>query len=139
MKQLIKILLFVFIGLSTAGTVDAQRTNSKPTEPTAVDSQIASLKARREAIQNEIKVQDSKRNAKIAGVSPESLEAINDAQDSICLALRSELVNLTLEIKELSRSRAKVQATSKPDQKPTTPPKKPGKRNNPQKPTRKKN
>lgn len=35
-------------------------------------------------------------------MTPETLEEMNDRQDSVCLALRSELVDVILEIKENS-------------------------------------
>ncbi len=63
---------------------------------------FTALKARKDSLEKEIRIQDGKRDARIQGVAPETLEAMNNRQDSICLALRSELVEVTLEIKELS-------------------------------------
>ena len=48
--------------------------------------------------------QDSKRNAVYNGVSPETQERMNDRQDSLCLDLRSQLVDVQLEIKEVKRA-----------------------------------
>ena len=61
-----------------------------------------SLQLKRENLIKEIKAQDAKRNKQMSGVSAETNEAINDSQDSICLALRSQLVDVILEIKEVS-------------------------------------
>lgn len=47
-------------------------------------------------LEKEIAEQDAKRNRQIPGVAPETMEGINDRQDSICLALRSQLVDLKL-------------------------------------------
>lgn len=68
----------------------------------AIAIKLKGLQTKREKLQNEIKVQDAKRSRQIIGVSPETLEEMNDRQDSICLALRSELVDVALEIKELT-------------------------------------
>lgn len=63
---------------------------------------LKALKIKKDSLQKAIKVEDSKRNRQIAGVSPETMERINIRQDSICLALRSELTDLNLEIREAS-------------------------------------
>lgn len=54
-------------------------------------------------LKNKIKEEDGKRNAVYNGVSPETQEMLNDRQDSICLDLRSQLVDVQLEILELKR------------------------------------
>lgn len=68
----------------------------------ALAHRLKALRSKKDSIQREIKVQDAKRNREIAGVTAETMEEMNDKQDSLCLALRSELVDVTLEIKELS-------------------------------------
>ena len=81
------------------------------TSPVAETDSITSavrlqgLETRRANLEKEIKTQEVKRNARIAGVSPETLETMNKRQDSICMALRSELVDVILEIKENTRVR----------------------------------
>lgn len=70
----------------------------------AAELKMKSLQAHRDRLQTEIKIQDAKRNRQIAGVSPETLEEMNDLQDSLCLALRSQLMDVNLEIKEASSS-----------------------------------
>lgn len=82
-------------------------TTSAQTHTVANDSvanalRLRNLQAEKQRIEKEIEVEDGKRNVQIAGVSVETLEKINNRQDSICLALRSELVDVVLEIKELS-------------------------------------
>ena len=58
------------------------------------------LQARRDSLRIAIKEQDKLRNRHIPGVSLTRMEEINDNQDSICLSLRSALVDVLLEIKE---------------------------------------
>ena len=72
------------------------------TDSITANLKLKMLQGKRENIQKRIKAEDAKRNRQIAGVSPERLEEMNDRQDSICLALRSELIDVTLEIKELT-------------------------------------
>lgn len=63
---------------------------------------LKGLRAQKEKLENQIKVQDAKRNNILPGVAPETMEEINDRQDSVCLNLRSQLVDVILEIKENS-------------------------------------
>lgn len=60
------------------------------------------LRSKKELLQNEIKKEDAKRNRQLPGVSAATMEAINDRQDSLCLALRSQLTDVTLELKEMA-------------------------------------
>ncbi len=61
---------------------------------------VKELTLRKEALEKQIASEDSKRNQTIAGVSLQTQELLNDRQDSVCLALRSQLVSLELELKE---------------------------------------
>lgn len=61
---------------------------------------VKELTLRKEALEKQIASEDSKRNQTIAGVSLRTQELLNDRQDSVCLALRSQLVSLELELKE---------------------------------------
>lgn len=88
----------LFVGDNMAQT-PIQRTDSIIT-----NAKIKILRNRRDSLQNIIKIEDAKRNRCIPGVSPERMEKLNDHQDSICLALRSQLVDILLEIKENSPS-----------------------------------
>lgn len=62
---------------------------------------VRELNMRKEALQQQIAVEDAKRNQSVDGVSPEEQERLNDQQDSICLQLRSDLVSVELQLKEL--------------------------------------
>lgn len=59
------------------------------------------LTEKRAELKKRIAVEDGKRNKIINGVTLEVQEEINDKQDSICLDLRSQLVTVELELKEL--------------------------------------
>lgn len=78
--------------------------------PTAVNDTIAmnlklkTLFNKETVLKNKIKEEDSKRNAVYNEVSPETQEMLNDRQDSICLDLRSQLVDVQMEILELKRT-----------------------------------
>ena len=70
---------------------------------------LNTLNKQRQDLQDSIKVADAARNASIDGVSPERMEQINDQQDSLCLALRSRLVSVELEIEEITPDRVPSQ------------------------------
>lgn len=111
MKKIILSLAVVAMSLSMAHGMSPQVTN-QPTEKNdsiATALRLNSLQSKKESLQKEIKVQGTKRNKQISGVSAETLEEMNNKQDSICLALRSELVDVILEIKEISPSVASPQ------------------------------
>lgn len=99
MKRYIILVVLMAIGAWTE-SASAQTTTSKA-DSVATTLRLRKLRSQRDRLQKEIKVQDEKRNVQIAGVSTETLEEMNDRQDSICLALRSELVDVNLAIKEL--------------------------------------
>lgn len=111
MKKIILSLAVVAMSLLMAQEVSAQTA----AQPTAKNDSIATalrlntLQGKKESLQKEIKVQDAKRNKQISGVLAETLEEMNNKQDSLCLGLRSELVDVILEIKELSPSVASPQ------------------------------
>lgn len=68
----------------------------------ATDMRRNALRSKKELLLNEIKIQDAKRNQQLPGVSAATMEAINDRQDSLCLALRSQLTDVSLELKEMA-------------------------------------
>lgn len=101
MKRNIILFGIIAIFMSMAHEVSALSPEEKNDSITTV-LKLNSLQSKKESLQKEIKLQDAKRNQQIAGVSAETMENINNRQDSLCLALRSELVDVILEIKELS-------------------------------------
>jgi hypothetical protein len=62
---------------------------------------LNALEERKAELKQKIVAEDARRNLQIAGASALSLETINNRQDSLCLALRSQLVDVDLEIGEL--------------------------------------
>lgn len=62
---------------------------------------IKELNLRKANLQKQIIIEDQKRNQTLSGVTAETQEMLNNKQDSICLELRSQLVSVELELKEL--------------------------------------
>lgn len=62
---------------------------------------IKELNLRKANLQKQIKIEDQKRNQTLSGATAETQEVLNNKQDSICLELRSQLVSVELELKEL--------------------------------------
>ena len=100
-RHTIGYVLLLVMAAFTGSDLFAQNTPSR-NDSIAATLRLHGLKARREKLQQEIMVQDAKRNKQVAGVAPETLEEMNDRQDSVCLALRSQLLEVILEIKEVS-------------------------------------
>ena len=62
---------------------------------------VRELNNRKENLKEQIMIEDAKRNQSQPGVAPETMELMNERQDSICLDLRSQLVSVELQLKEL--------------------------------------
>lgn len=109
MKKLFVLFAFALVSAlpSMAQKVSAQTTAKEDSVATCIMQKT--LQEKKEKLLREIKVQDAKRNKQIEGVSVETMEEMNDKQDSLCLALRSELVDVILEIKEISPNVASPQ------------------------------
>ena len=106
MKRLTTILGILLISTSalaqnSQSTVPAPDIQDARQDSTLIALKIKELNARKEALAKQIKAEDAKRNRAVHGVSPETQEILDDKQDSICLALRSQLVAVNLELKEL--------------------------------------
>lgn len=65
-----------------------------------VQVKIKELKQTELALKKSIETEDKKRNRTIEGVYEVSMNEMNERQDSICLDLRSQLVDIQLQIKE---------------------------------------
>ena len=106
MKRLTTILGILLISMAalaqnSQSTVPAQDIQDVSQDSTLIALKIKELNARKEALAKQIKAEDAKRNRAVHGVSPETQEILDDKQDSICLALRSQLVAVNLELREL--------------------------------------
>lgn len=107
MKRLTTILGILLISAAAAlaqntqSTVPTVNTQENQQDSTLIALKIKELNTRKEALAKQIKAEDAKRYRAVQGVSPETQERIDDKQDSICLALRSQLVAVNLELKEL--------------------------------------
>lgn len=102
MKKCVLLLFVASMYSAMASQACAQETATSKGNPVVESVRLKSLQAKRDSLQQAIRVEDAKRNAQINGVTPERQEELNNRQDSICLDLRSQLVEVTLEIKEMA-------------------------------------
>lgn len=97
MKKILFILFCSIIGLSNASA-------QTKADTVKVQVKIKELKQTEVTLKKRIEIEDKKRNQNIEGVSEISMNDINERQDSICLDLRSQLVDVQLQVKELELS-----------------------------------
>ena len=108
MKKILFILFCSVIGLAN---VSAQT----KADTVKVQIKIKELKQAEATLKKRIETEDKKRNRNIEGVSETSMDEMNQRQDSVCLDLRSKLVDVQLQVKELELS-IKPDATLAPEQ-----------------------
>ena len=108
MKKILFILFCSVIGLAN---VSAQT----KADTVKVQIKIKELKQVEATLKKRIETEDKKRNRNIEGVSETSMDEMNLRQDSVCLDLRSQLVDVQLQVKELELS-IKPDATLSPEQ-----------------------
>lgn len=109
MKKLIFALPLLMAAMLVMPSQAAGREATTGTDSITTAIRLNTLNKQRQYLQDSIKVADAARNASIDGVSPERMEQINDQQDSLCLALRSRLVSVELEIEEITPDRVPSQ------------------------------
>ncbi len=109
MKKLIFALPLLMAAMLVMPSQAAGREATTGTDSITTAIRLNTLNKQRQDLQDSIKVADAARNASIDGVSPERMEQINDQQDSLCLALRSRLVSVELEIEEITPDRVPSQ------------------------------
>lgn len=97
MKKILFILFCLIIGLCNASA-------QTKVDTVKVQIKIKELKQTEVTLKKHIEIEDKKRNQNIEGVSEISMNDINERQDSICLDLRSQLVEVQLQVKELEMS-----------------------------------
>lgn len=97
MKKILLLLFCIIIGLSNASA-------QTKADTVKVLVKIKELKRTEIVLQKRIEAEDKKRNQTIEGVSEISMNEMNERQDSICLDLRSQLVGVQLQVKELELS-----------------------------------
>lgn len=106
-QKYVLVVLFFFGAIGKINAV-SQRIEQKG-DSTMLALKIKDLNVRKASLQKQIETEDKKRNRVIEGVDPESMELINDRQDSICLALRSQLTDVQLELNELEPDKTVLQ------------------------------
>ena len=117
-----KILLYTTIAIASLVGNDAfaQSTHVR-NDSIAANLKLNGLRSKRDKLQKEIKIQDAKRNIQTNGVALETLEEMNDIQDSVCLALRSELVDVILETRAASPAPSGPTCAAAPSQRAARP------------------
>ena len=108
MKKILFILFCSVIGLANASA-------QTKADTVKVQIKIKELKQTEATLKKRIETEDKKRNRNIEGVSETSMDEMNQRQDSVCLDLRSQLVDVQLQVKELELS-IKPDATLAPEQ-----------------------
>lgn len=98
-----------FIALLCALSGFGQATAQTKADTLKVQIKIKELKQKELTLKKEIETEDRKRNQTIEGVTEASMSIINIRQDSICLDLRSQLVDVQLQLKEIERYLKPVQ------------------------------
>lgn len=97
MKKILFLLFCLTIGLTNASA-------QTKADTIKVQVKIKELKQTELTLKKRIATEDKKRNQNIEGVAETSMDEINQRQDSICLELRSQLVDVQLQVKELELS-----------------------------------
>ena len=91
--------IFAAFAIPAAAQNVSQNQSRQDSTLTAI--KVEELQRKRVSLVERIKIEDAKRDQNTSGVAPETQELLNDRQDSVCLALRSQLVSVELELKEL--------------------------------------
>lgn len=92
--------VYMICSVAVAMSLSAQGLEQNQ-ENTIQAIKVKELNLRKENLQKQIRIEDRKRNLVVNGVTAETQEMLNDRQDSICLELRSQLVSVELELREL--------------------------------------
>ncbi len=104
MKRLL--ILSISLVITMGFNLKAQKTNIDD-EAMLRAIKIKELNLAKERLQKEIHTEDLKRNRVDDGFPHDVIEVLNDRQDSICLDLRSQLLSINLELRELSQDTMK--------------------------------
>ena len=76
------------------------------------------LETKEQNLKKKLNEEMQKRNATYSGVSAEALEEMNDRQDSICLDLKSQIVDVQLQIRDIRKQQASSFIQAIPAKKP---------------------
>lgn len=100
------IMMILAMTLTASGLILAQQKPVEKPVRMSGEMRLKLLEVEKGKLRDRIREEDGRRNRNVPGVSAEAMERVNDHQDSICLALRSKMVDLTLEMEELTESGA---------------------------------
>lgn len=97
MKKILFLLFCMVVSWSSAS-------DQTKTDTIKVQVKIKELKQTELSLKKRIGMEDKKRDQHIEGVSEASMRELNERQDSVCLELRSQLVDVQLQVEELEQS-----------------------------------
>lgn len=102
----IYIIILTALMLTVAASSFAARQNDRQETQISDAMQIKLLSIKKDKLKSKLQEEEALRNRIAEGVAPEAMEETNERQDSICLALRSEIVDIDLQIEELDAAQS---------------------------------
>lgn len=100
------IIILTTLMLTAAASSYAARQDEKQEAQISDAMQIKLLSIKKDKLKSKLLEEEALRNRIAEGVAPEAMEEANERQDSICLALRSEIVDIDLQIEELDAAQS---------------------------------
>lgn len=106
MKKTIKNILAIatFVGIGTIAM--AQSTPTPANDSTAISQRQQTLEVKKAFLEKELKQAESDNSHLQYGVSPDRIEMMQRANDSVCLELKSQLLTVNIELEEIRKATA---------------------------------
>ena len=106
MKKTIKNILAIatFVGIGTIAM--AQSTPTPANDSTAISQRQQTLDVKKAFLEKELKQTESDNSHLQYGVSPDRIEMMQRANDSVCLELKSQLLTVNIELEEIRKATA---------------------------------
>ena len=106
MKKTIKNILAIasFVGIGTIAM--AQSTPTPANDSTAISQRQQTLEVKKAFLEKELKQAESDNSHLQYGVSPDRMEMMQRANDSVCLELKSQLLTVNIELEEIRKATA---------------------------------
>ena len=106
MKKTIKNILAIatFVGIGTIAM--AQNTPTPANDSTAISQRQQTLEVKKAFLEKELKQAESDNSHLQYGVSPDRIEMMQRANDSVCLELKSQLLTVNIELEEIRKATA---------------------------------
>ena len=106
MKKTIKNILAIatFVGIGTIAM--AQSTPTPANDSTAISQRQQTLEVKKAFLEKELKQAESDNSHLQYGVSPDRMDMMQRANDSVCLELKSQLLTVNIELEEIKKATA---------------------------------